>query len=275
MGRGLVGSRPICRCRSWGARAVGRLDGKVALITGGARGMGAAEVRLFAREGAAVAVCDVRDEQAEALAAEVASTGGRVRAYHLDVASERQWTTVLARVWEELGGLDILVNNAGVGDAPQDAAATALADWERVLAVNQTGSFLGIKHTVPLLRRRGGGVIVQVSSTFAVRGVPMLAAYSASKAAVAALARHAAVAYARDGIRVNAIHPGLIDTPLIDLDGDPTVGQIIAGTPLGRPGRPEEIASAVLFLASEESSYITGASVFADGGYTASGHNVP
>jgi NAD(P)-dependent dehydrogenase (short-subunit alcohol dehydrogenase family) len=126
---------------------------------------------------------------------------------------------------------------------------------------------------VPLLRRRGGGAIVQVSSTFAVRGVPMLAAYSATKAAVAALTRHAAVAYVHDGIRVNAIHPGLIDTPMVDLDW-PDSREIIAATPMGRAGRPEEIAGAVLFLASQDASYITGASLFADGGYTVKGHNV-
>jgi NAD(P)-dependent dehydrogenase (short-subunit alcohol dehydrogenase family) len=142
-----------------------------------------------------------------------------------------------------------------------------------VIAVNQTGSFLGMKHVVPRMRERGGGAIVQISSTFAARGVPMLASYSMSKAAVAALARHASVAYARDGIRVNAVHPGIIDTPLIDLS-DPGNDLTVAATPLGRPGRPEEIANVVLFLASDEASYVTGASVFADGGYTVKGQNV-
>ncbi|MGH2888699.1 MAG: SDR family NAD(P)-dependent oxidoreductase [Solirubrobacteraceae bacterium] len=251
---------------------MGRLDGKIALITGAARGMGAAEARLFAAEGAAVAVCDVRDELAEAVAGEINQAGGRAQAVRLDVRSEEQWAAVTGRVWEELGGLDILVNNAGIDAAPQDAAATALEDWDAVIAVNQTGSFLGIKHAVPLMRRRGGGAIVQVSSTFAVRGVAMLAAYTASKGAVAALARHAAIAYAADNIRVNSIHPGLIDTPMID-QALPGNRDVIAATPLARLGRPEEIARAVLFLASDDASYITGASLFADGGYTAKGQN--
>jgi cyclopentanol dehydrogenase len=251
---------------------MGRVDGKIALITGAARGMGAAEARLFAREGAVVAVCDVLDEQAAGLAQEIVAEGGSACSYHLDVSSEPQWAAVTDRIWSDLGGLDILVNNAGIGDAPQDAATTALEDWNRVIAVNQTGSFLGIKHSVPLMRRRGGGAIVQVSSTFAVRGVPVLAAYGASKAAVAALARHAAIAYVGDGIRVNAIHPGLIDTPMIDMR-QPGIDEIVAATPMGRPGSPEEIALAVLFLGSDEASYITGASLFADGGYTAKGHH--
>ncbi len=252
---------------------MGRVQDKVALISGAARGMGAAEARLFAAEGAAVAVCDIRDDDAAAVVAEIVASGGRARAYHLDVRLEDAWRSVTARVVADFGGVDILVNNAGIGAAPQDVASTALADWENVIAVNQTGSFLGFKHVVPLLRARGGGAIVQISSTFAVRGVPMLASYSASKAAVAALARHASVAYAHDGIRVNAVHPGLIDTPLIDMD-DPSADEIIAATPLGRAGRPEEIARVVLFLASDEASYVTGASVFADGGYTVKGQNV-
>jgi NAD(P)-dependent dehydrogenase (short-subunit alcohol dehydrogenase family) len=207
------------------------------------------------------------------VAREITAEGGSARAYTLDVRDEAQWAAVTAAVWEDFGGLDILINNAGIGAAPEDIARTSLEDWDRVVAVNQTGSFLGIKHVVPMLRRRGGGAIVQVSSTFAVRGVPILGAYSATKAAVAALTRHAAVAYAHDGIRVNAIHPGLIDTPMVDLDW-PDSREIIAATPMGRAGRPDEIAHAVLFLASDEASYITGASLFADGGYTVKGHNV-
>jgi cyclopentanol dehydrogenase len=247
-----------------------RVEGKVALITGAASGMGAAEARLFGSEGASVAVCDINMEPAQTVAGEIVDAGGRARAYELDVREPGAWATVTAQVVEDFGGIDVLVNNAGIGAAPEDVAATALEDWQQVIAVNQTGSFLGYKYVVPLLRERGGGAIVQISSTFAARGVPMLASYSASKAAVAALARHASVAYASDGIRVNAVHPGIIDTPLVDLS---TAQTTLAATPLGRAGRPEEIAHVVLFLASDEASFVTGASVFADGGYTAKGEN--
>ena len=251
----------------------GRLAGKVALITGAARGMGAATARLFAAEGAAVAVADVLDEEAERVAEEIRRAGGRAHAYHLDVSREDDWAAVTAAVWDDLGGLDVLVNNAGVGGSPSDAVNTSLADWNAVLAVNQTGSFLGIKHAVPLLRRRGGGSIVQISSTFASRGVPMLAAYSATKAAVAGLAKNAAMSYVGDGIRVNSVNPGLIDTPMIDLDA-PGMDAIVGATPMKRPGRPEEVAQAVLFLASDEASFVTGAELYVDGGYNARGHDV-
>ena len=248
----------------------GRLQGKIALITGAASGMGAAHARRFAAEGAAVALADVSDEAANANAHAIEDAGGRARAYHLDVRSEDDWRAITARVWEDLGGLDILVNNAGIGGSPADVADTSLEAWERVLAVNQTGSFLGMKHVVPYLRRRGGGAIVQVSSTFGSRGVPVLGAYGTSKAAVAGLAKHAAMAFVGDGIRVNSVHPGLVQTPMV---GDADVTPIIAATPMHRAGRPDEVSSAVLFLASDEASFITGAELFVDGGYNAKGQN--
>jgi cyclopentanol dehydrogenase len=252
---------------------LGRLDGKVALITGGARGMGAAEARLFAAEGASVAVADVLDELVAEVVAEIGAAGGRARGYHLDVRSEDEWARVTGEIVGEWGGLDVLVNNAGVSGSPAHAELTTLEDWNAVLAVNATGSFLGIKTVVPLMRARGGGAIVQTSSTFASRGVPELAGYSSTKGAVAALAKHAAMAYVGDGVRVNSLHPGLTDTPLVAVT-EPAFEPIIAATPMGRPGRPEEIAKAALFLASDDASFITGAELFVDGGYNAKGHNV-
>jgi NAD(P)-dependent dehydrogenase (short-subunit alcohol dehydrogenase family) len=252
-------------------RPSGRLAGKVALISGGARGMGAAEARLFAAEGARVAIADVRDDLAAELVQEITRAGGIARAYHLDVSDPDSWGATCERLVADFGGLDVLVNNAGISGSPADIVGTALEDWQAVLAVNQTGSFLGMKHAVPLLRERGGGAIVQVSSTFAKRGVPELAAYSTTKAAVAGLAKNAAMSYVGDNIRVNSLHPGLIDTPLV---ADSPVDAIIAATPMGRRGRPEEVAYAALFLASDEASFITGAELFVDGGFDCKGQNL-
>ncbi len=249
----------------------GRLAGKVALITGGARGMGAAEARLFAAEGAKVAIGDVREELARALAEEITAQGGVARAYRLDVRDPASWQEVCTQVAEDLGGVDVLVNNAGVGGSPAVLADTTLEDWQAVVAVNQTGSFLGMKHVIPLMRERGGGSIVQISSTFASRGVPELAGYSTTKAAVAGLAKHAAMSYVGDNIRVNSLHPGLIDTPLV---ADAPTEAIIAATPMGRRGRPEEVAYAALFLASDEASFITGIELYVDGGFDSKGYNL-
>jgi NAD(P)-dependent dehydrogenase (short-subunit alcohol dehydrogenase family) len=247
---------------------MGRLEGKVALVTGAARGMGAAHARLLAIEGAAVAITDVLDSEGQAVAAEISAAGGAAEYFHLQVSDEGQWRAVVAQVAERFGGLDVLVNNAGVGGDPAAAADLDLAAWERTIAINQTGSFLGIKHAVPLMRERGGGSIVQIASMFAVSAFPAMAAYSASKGATVALARHAAVAYAPDRIRVNWIAPGVIDTPMIDFEED-GVKAMITDTPLGRAAQPEEVAWAVVFLASDEASYITGAELRVDGGLTA------
>jgi cyclopentanol dehydrogenase len=252
----------------------GRLAGKVALITGAARGMGAEHARVFAAQGATVHLGDVLDDLTQGVAEEIAAAGGHATAHHLDVAREEDWVAVTGHIADADGGLDVLVNNAGIGGDGSPAADLELDAWNAVLAVNQTGSFLGMKHAVPLLRRRGGGSIVQVSSTFAKRGVPFLAAYSATKAAVTGLTKHAAMAYARDGIRVNSVHPGLIRTPLIDV-AEPGNGAVIDATPMGRPGEPVEVSHAVLFLASDEASFITGAELFVDGGFDVKGLNLP
>ena len=243
---------------------MGRLDGKVALITGGSRGQGAAEVRLFAAEGAKVVVADVRAEAGTALADEL---GPDVVFTRLDVSSEEEWASAVASTVERFGGLNVLVNNAGIGHTAPIAEHT-LADYERIVAVNQIGVFLGIRSALAPMTAAGGGSIVNVSSGAGLRATKYMIAYAASKYAVTGMTASAALELARYGIRVNSIHPGVIDTPML---GDTTTNTaaLVKTTPLRRMGRPEEIANVALFLASDESSYMTGAHVPVDGGVTA------
>jgi len=251
----------------------GRLEGKVSLITGAARGQGAAEARLFAREGARLALGDVLEEPLAKLAAELESGGHDVLARRHDVGSEEEWQEFVGAVESRFGRLDVLVNNAGIVEAA-GIEATTRAVWDRVVAVNQTGTWLGMKAAVPLLRSSGGGSIVNVSSIFGLIGSGGSAAYHGTKGAVRLLTKTAAIEYGADGIRVNSIHPGYIDTPMLrDVAGDFTPEQIeavVAGTvPLGRLGVAEDIAAGALYLASDESSYVTGSELVIDGGVTA------
>jgi 3alpha(or 20beta)-hydroxysteroid dehydrogenase len=244
---------------------VGRLDGKVALVTGGARGQGEAEVRLFAAEGAKVVAADVRADAGEALAAEL---GDDVAFVRHDVSSESSWEAAVATVVERFGGLDVLVNNAGIGHVAP-LAKHSLEDYERIIAVNQTGVFLGIRAAIGPMTDRGGGSIVNISSGAGLRATKYMIAYAASKYAVTGMTAAAAMELARDNIRVNSIHPGVIDTPMLGSFGDRTDDRIVRATPMRRMGRPEEIANVALFLASDESSYMTGSHVVVDGGITA------
>ncbi|MEU0516017.1 MULTISPECIES: SDR family NAD(P)-dependent oxidoreductase [Amycolatopsis] len=239
----------------------GRLDGKVALITGASGGIGAATAALFAREGARLVLGDVTGsgpEREDAL---------RV---HLDVSSARHWQTALARTAERFGRLDVLVNVAGIVDWP-GIEDTAEADWDRVIAVNQKGTWLGMKTAMPLLRASGNASVVNVSSILGIIGGGSAAAYHASKGAVRLLTKTAAVEYATRGVRVNSVHPGVIATPMIqdilDTEGDQQAD--IQRTPMKRAGTADEIAAAILFLASDESSFVTGAEIVVDGGITA------
>ncbi len=246
----------------------GRLSGKVALISGAARGMGESEARLFAREGAQVVLGDILEDQGRAAVESIAQQGGTATFVPLDVTRERDWQRAVETVEQAYGRLDILVNNAGiVRMAPLDE--TSLETWNEVIDVNQTGVFLGMKHAVPAMRRAGGGSIVNISSIAGLIGLPNIPAYQASKGAVRILTKNAAVQYAPDKIRVNSVHPGRIETPMTAPLAPERREMLLRLTPLGRDGTAEEVAYGVLYLASDESSYVTGAELVIDGGYTA------
>ena len=247
---------------------MGRLDGKVALITGGANGQGAAESRRFVAEGAKVVVADVDDEQGKLLADELGEAAIYV---HHDVASEEDWESAIGATDDAFGRLDVLLNNAGILKF-SPLAATSLEDYMSVVQVNQVGVFLGMRSVVAPMTRGGGGSIVNVSSVEGMFGGPFLVAYTASKFAVRGMTKVAAVELGQFGIRVNSIHPGAIDTPMLDLPGmdKEAMNKAFAkAIPVGRMGTPDDIASLCLFLASDDSSYISGGEFLIDGGAAA------
>jgi NAD(P)-dependent dehydrogenase (short-subunit alcohol dehydrogenase family) len=246
-----------------------RLDGKVALISGAARGLGAAEAALFAREGAKVVLGDLVDDGGRAVAADIAAAGGQAEFVHLDVTDAGQWQLAVAAAEQRFERLDILVNNAGIAQHPAPVEELPPQEWERVLGVNLTGQFLGIQAAIPALRRAGGGSIINTSSVaglVASRAV----AYGASKGGVRLMTKSVALQGAEYGIRCNCVHPGPIDT---EFDGpfrnESTLPRTLARIPLGRLARPLEIAYGVLYLASDESSFVTGTELIIDGGITA------
>jgi len=248
-----------------------RLENKVALITGGASGMGASMARIFAGEGAKVVVADMLEEEGKQLVEEITRANGAAMFHRLDVTSEDDWQAAIAATLAAWGKLDILVNDAGIsGSAVEDLLDSEA--WNKIMAVNSTGTFLGIKHVIPAMKQSGGGAIVNVSSISGITGQRGVhPAYNASKGAVRTLTKAAAVQYGRDNIRVNSIHPGLM--PPMRTSGrtaDPAVrAKMLEGVPLRRAGRVEEVANAALFLASDEASYITGAELYVDGGFLA------
>ena len=245
---------------------MGRLDGKVAIITGGARGMGAATVRLFVAEGARVAIADVLDEAGSALAAEL---GANARFHHLDVTSEANWSDLVSRVETDFGPVDVLVNNAGVL-LFKTLLQTSLEDYRRVLEVNLVGEFLGIKAVAPGMVARGRGSIVNISSVDGMKGANGLGAYASSKWGVRGLTKVAAMELGHKGVRVNSVHPGGVDTAMTNYEGTPReeVSERFRHIPLQRIAGPEEVARASLFLASDEASYMAGAELVVDGGMT-------
>ncbi len=247
-----------------------RLEGKVALISGGARGMGAAEARFFAREGARVAVGDLLEEEGARLESEIAEAGGDCIFIRLDVTSEESWANAVEVTVSRYGRLDVLVNNAGVYQKAR-VEDTTLEGWDRVMAINATGPFLGTKAAVPAMRDSGGGSIVNISSTAGLVGSLHSTAYTASKGAVRLLTKATAVQYAGDGIRANSVHPGPIDTDMLAaVYSDPEERRLrVSRIPMGREGTVEEVAYGVLFLASDESSFMTGSELVIDGGATA------
>ena len=245
-----------------------RLAGKVALITGGASGMGRSEATIFAREGARVLVADVLEQEGQEVAK---SIGDAARFMKLDVTSEPEWQAAVAAAEREFGRLDILVNNAGIsGTYTSDLASTEA--WDRLMDINATGVFLGMKHALPAMKRAGGGAIVNISSISGFAGqLGVHMAYNASKGAVRLMTKAGAVQWARDNIRVNSVHPGFMPAMRTSVGSAKPEwrAKALAGVPMRREGKVEEVAYAVLFLASDEASYITGTELVVDGGFLA------
>ena len=248
---------------------MGKLDGKVALISGAARGQGAAEVRTFAREGSHVVFGDVADDDGHQLETELQAAGYEVAYVHLDVSNEADWRHAMDETVRRFGRLDILVNNAGITIPRVPIEVRSEEEWDRIMAVNAKGVFLGTKHAIPEMRKGGGGSIVNISS---VAGIGQSAhqepAYAASKAAVRIFSKVTATQCAQDNIRCNSVHPGPVDTAMLhNAMPDPEVlRQRLQRVPLRRMGSVDEIVAGVLFLASDDSSYMTGSELVIDGG---------
>ncbi len=248
-----------------------RLEGKVALISGGARGQGAVEARMFAEEGASVVIGDILDEQGRQTEAELQELGYNVTYVHLDVTSESDWESAVQAAVSTYGKLDILLNNAGIL-IRKNIEETTEEDWDRIFSVNAKGVFLGTKAAIPAMRENGGGSIINISSTAGLVGSPNgSASYTATKGAVRLFTKSTAIQHAREGIRCNSIHPGPIETDMIaDTLNDPAnMALRMQRLPLGRVGKPSEIAYGAIYLASDESSFVTGSEVVIDGGTTA------
>src|SRR5512139_507355 len=246
--------------------STGRLAGKVAIVTGGAQGQGAAAVRAFVREGAKVVVADIADDAGKSLADEL---GESAYFRHLDVTSEADWESAVSEAVETFGHMDVLVNNAGVL-LFSELTKTSLAEYERVIGINQIGTFLGMRAVADHMAERGGGSIVNSSSIEGLGGMPLLVAYTASKFAIRGMTKSAAMELGPKGIRVNSVHPGMIDTGMTRIHGGDAAmewgGQRVA---LKRVGVPEDVVGMYVFLASDESSFCTGSEYVVDGGATA------
>lgn len=246
-----------------------RIEGKIAIVTGGASGIGEATTRLFVSEGAKVVIADIDDEKGNALEAELNHDGEVARYRQLDVTQESRWIEVVGEVMDTWGRLDVVVNNAGMsGVGRARVEETTVENWDTVFAVNSTAIMLGTKTAIPAMRKNGGGSVVNVSSIFGIVGSPAGAAYHASKGAARTFSKAAAVQYATDNIRVNSVHPGFTDTPMtLDIHSQKEIRDAREKmTPLGRLGLPDDIAYGILYLACDESSWVTGIELVIDGG---------
>ncbi|MBS1845639.1 MAG: glucose 1-dehydrogenase [Actinobacteria bacterium] len=247
----------------------GRVEGKVALISGGGRGQGAAHARLLAEEGAAVVFGDILDEPGAALATELTDAGLDARYVHLDVTKLGDWEAAVALCESEFGGLDIVVNNAGIVGSTASVADETDAGWEQLIAVNQTGVLYGMRVAIEPMRLRGGGSIINTSSIWGIAGTEEYIGYQATKGAVRLMTKSAALTYAPDKIRVNSVLPGLVMTPMLDDEPEESIAELARTTPLGRGADPREISYAVLYLACDESAFVTGIDLVIDGGFLA------
>ena len=247
-----------------------RLEGKVALISGAARGQGETEARLFAREGASVVLGDILESEGEAAAVAIGESGGNARFIALDVTSEDAWISAVRFTVETFGRLDILINNAAIY-ARTLIVDTDIEEWRRIMDINMTGVFLGTKHAVPAMRESGGGSIINISSTAGLVGSARGSAYGTSKGGVRLFTKYTAIQHAPDGIRANSVHPGPIDTDMIadNLSSPEGRAESMSRIPLGRIGTVMDVAYGALFLASDESSFVTGSELVIDGGMTA------
>jgi NAD(P)-dependent dehydrogenase (short-subunit alcohol dehydrogenase family) len=254
---------------------VNRVKGKTAIVTGAALGIGRAASILLAREGASIAVTDVLDDKGQETVKEIRHAGGVAEYWHLDVSRESEVQTVISAVAGKFGGVDVLVNNAGISGVNKPTHEVTESEWDRLMAVNVKGVFFCTKHAVSHLKERGGSII-NLSSIYGIVGAGDVPPYHASKGAVRLMTKNDALIYAQDKIRVNSIHPGFIWTPMVEnfaasLPGSSDVvrNQLASKHPLGHVGEPDDIGWAVVYLASDESKFITGAELVVDGGYTA------
>lgn len=247
---------------------VGRLSGKVAIITGAALGMGAAEAKLFAKEGAKVVATDIKDDVLQEVVNEIKANGGDAIGLKHNVISEEEWKKVIQTTIDHYGKVDILVNNAGIA-SPKTMAQMEMDEWNKVMDINLNGCVIGMKYVIPEMQKAGGGSLINISSIGGIVGMAGSSPYTAAKGALRSLTKSAAVEYGKDKIRVNSVHPGIIETPMTAESFKDALPFYKTFTQLPYFGQPEDVAYGVLFLASEESKFMTGAELVIDGGWTA------